>query len=83
MSLCTFTNLLLVLTCVSNVCLVCVAKLGLWSHPLHLAGRLASVLASQTDADAEDDHGRPLSVQLPGVGRPLRHCEGSGKLSFF
>lgn len=40
----------------------------MWSDPFHLTGWLATVLAPQTDADAEDDHGGSLSVQLPRVG---------------
>lgn len=39
-----------------------VEKLGVWSDPFHLTGRLATVLAPQTDADAEDDYGGSLSV---------------------
>lgn len=55
-------------------------KLGLRRHPLHAAGRLASVLAPEADADAEDDHGGPVPVQLPRVGRQIRHREGPGAL---
>lgn len=40
----------------------------MWCDPFHFTGRLATVLASQTDADAEDDHGGALSVQLTRVG---------------
>ena len=54
-------------------------KLGMWRDPVHFTGRLAAVLASQTDADAEDDHGWSLQVQLPRMGRQVGHCEGSGK----
>lgn len=50
--------------------------------PLHLAGRLAALLAPQTDADAQDDHGGPLQVRLARVGRPLGHRQGSGQLNF-
>ncbi len=58
---------------------VCVGKLGVWRDPFHLAGRLTTVLASQADADAEDDHGGSLSVQLPRVGWQVGHCERPGK----
>lgn len=60
----------------------CVVKLGVWSDPLHLTCRLTTVLASQTDADAEDDHGGSLSVQLPRVGWQVRHCQRPGKINF-
>lgn len=43
-------------------------KLGLWSDPVHATGWLATILASQTDADAEDDHGGSLPVQFPRMG---------------
>lgn len=42
--------------------------MGLWSDPFHLVGRFTAFLASETDADAADDYGGPISVQLPGVG---------------
>lgn len=46
----------------------CVEQVGLWSDSFHLAGWLATILAPQTDADAEDDNGGSISVQLSGVG---------------
>lgn len=55
----------------SLVFVACVGKLGVWSDTFHLTGRLATILASQTDADAEDDYGGSLSVQLPRVGRQV------------
>lgn len=55
--------------------------MGVRSDPFHLAGRFAAVLASETDADAEDDYGGPLSVQLPWVGWQVWHRERPGKNS--
>lgn len=54
-------------------------KVGLWCDPVHVTGWLAAVLASQTDADAEDDHGGSISVQFSRVGRPIWHCQRSGQ----
>lgn len=62
---------------------VSVGKLGMWSDPFHFAGWLTAILASQADAYAEDDHGGPLSVQFPRVGRQVRHCERSGELNLY
>lgn len=70
---------LLYLTCSD----ACVEQLGLWSDPFHLTGWLATFLAPQTDADAEDDHGRSIPVQLPRVGWQVWHCERPGKQSGF
>lgn len=46
----------------------CLEQVGLWSHSFYLTGWLATILAPQTDADAEDDNGGSISVQLSGVG---------------
>lgn len=59
----------------------CVKQLGLWSDPFHLTGWLTTFLAPQADADAEDDYGGPISVQLPRMGRQVRHCERPGERS--
>lgn len=62
-----FTPFHFLLTCFD----VSGGQLGVWSDPVHLTGWLATILASQTDADAEDDHGGSLPVQFPRVGRQV------------
>lgn len=47
-------------------------------HHVHAAGRLSSLLAQKTDADAAHDLGRNLRLLVSGVGGPLRHREGFG-----
>ena len=56
-------------------------QMGVRGDPVHLVGGLASLLAQETAADAQGDHGGPLPVQLPGVGRQVGHRQRPGETS--
>lgn len=45
---------------------------------VHAAGRLSSLLAQETDADAANDFGREVRLLLPRMGGPLGHGQRFG-----
>lgn len=45
---------------------------------VHAAGRLSSLLAQETDADAANDSGREVRPLLPRMGGPLGHGQRFG-----
>lgn len=45
---------------------------------VHAAGRLSSLLAQETDADAANDFGWEVRLLLPRMGGPLGHGQRLG-----
>lgn len=57
-------------------------QLELRGDHVHAAGRITSLLAQETDADAAHDPGWEIRFQFPWMGRPLWHCQRSGRFLF-
>lgn len=49
---------------------------------VHAAGRLSTLLAQETDADAANDSGREVRLLLPRMGGPLGHGQRFGDKTF-
>lgn len=50
---------------------------------VHAAGRISSLLAQETDANAANDLGRKVRLLVPRMGGPLGHSQRFGKYTLF